>query len=293
MNKYLIFRTDRIGDFLVSAILINNIKINDPKSHVIVISSSKNTSYIKSFDYVDEVIELKNNIYDKIKLIIKLFKYNFKSIIIHDNKKRSKFVTFFLKSDNKIFIKKNINKVSHIDEIKYIIKKLNFDFFSNSLNILDQKSKNYKKENTIQFHFDEKWIHNSYIKNYKSIEPNDEQIINFLNNVIEKKKMKLIVTTGLKLPILLSNLRSRIESMNIEIYEKMNFQELEKITLSSNILISCHGAISHVAAANNIKQIDIIDKSYNYSRWTKHFRNYNCIYRDNFTNLSKEILQLI
>ena len=43
----------------------------------------------------------------------------------------------------------------------------------------------------------------------------------------------------------------------------------------------------------NQNQIDIIDKSYNYSRWTKHFRNYNCIYRDNFTNLSKEILQLI
>ena len=47
--------------------------------------------------------------------------------------------------------------------------------------------------------------------------------------------------------------------------------ELEKVTSRSKILISCHGAISHIAAALNIKQIDIIDKSYNYNRWTNHF----------------------
>ena len=71
-------------------------------------------------------------------------------------------------------------------------------------------------------------------------------------------------------------------------FDNLTFDELQNVTLKSHTLISCHGAISHVAASSKIKQIDIIDKSYNYSRWTKHFRNYHFIYRDNFTNLSKD-----
>ena len=39
MNNYLFFRTDRIGDFLVSAILIKSIKRNNQNSYIIVISS--------------------------------------------------------------------------------------------------------------------------------------------------------------------------------------------------------------------------------------------------------------
>ena len=42
MNKYLIFRTDRIGDFLLTAILIKSIKRNDPKSYIKIITSEKN-----------------------------------------------------------------------------------------------------------------------------------------------------------------------------------------------------------------------------------------------------------
>ena len=63
----------------------------------------------------------------------------------------------------------------------------------------------------------------------------------------------------------------------------------------SKLLISCHGAISHVASAYNIKQIDIIDinKQNPYSNWTDHFRKYCPIYRKNFEKLSAEILNLI
>ena len=55
-------------------------------------------------------------------------------------------------------------------------------------------------------------------------------------------------------------------------------------------MISCHGSVAHVASAKNIKQIDIIDKSYSYSRWTHHFRNYNSIFRTSFDELSKRII---
>ena len=90
MNKYLIFRTDRIGEFLVSAILLKCIKKNDPSAHITLIASNKNYSYIKTFPYVDQVIQLNNNFLSKINIFIKLIKFKYKSIIIHDNKKRSK-----------------------------------------------------------------------------------------------------------------------------------------------------------------------------------------------------------
>ena len=52
MTSYLIFRTDRIGDFLLSAILIKSIKDKDKDSHVTVVSSKKNYEYIKNYKLV-------------------------------------------------------------------------------------------------------------------------------------------------------------------------------------------------------------------------------------------------
>ena len=74
--NYLIFRTDRIGDFLISAILIKSIIKTHPNAKITVIASEKNFSYIKDFKYIDEVFLLKNNLFDKIKLIFKLKKKN-------------------------------------------------------------------------------------------------------------------------------------------------------------------------------------------------------------------------
>ena len=95
MNNYLIFRTDRIGDFLLTAILINSIKRNDPNSHINIVSSTKNHHFIKSFKNVDEVIILKNNLLDKIKLIRKLRSVYYDKIIVHDAKNRSSIISFF------------------------------------------------------------------------------------------------------------------------------------------------------------------------------------------------------
>ena len=50
MNNYLFFRTDRIGDFLVSAILIKSIKRNDKNSFIKLVASKKNYFFIKSLD---------------------------------------------------------------------------------------------------------------------------------------------------------------------------------------------------------------------------------------------------
>ena len=293
MNKYLIFRTDRIGDFLVSAILIKCIKINDPSANITVIASDKNYYYIKLFPYVDRVELLNNNFLSKIILIFKLFKYRYKNIILHDNKKRSKLISFFLRYNKKINIE-NTQKVLHIEIIKNILKQMNFNYFDEALNTLDHHKKNNANDKgLIQLHFDEKWIFNDYIKKFIKIEPTEIELINFIKMIIKKSRKKLLITTGIRLPKIMKKIKPLLRELEIEIYEDLNFYHLEKITSKSSILISCHGAISHVAAANNIRQIDIIDKSYDYGKWTAHFRNYKPLYRDSFNFLSKKIVELI
>ena len=66
MNNYLFFRTDRIGDFLVSAILIKSIKRNDKNSHITVVASNKNYFYVKTLDFSDEVFLYPENFIKKI-----------------------------------------------------------------------------------------------------------------------------------------------------------------------------------------------------------------------------------
>ena len=67
MNKYLIFRTDRVGDFLLTSILINSIKRNDPYSHISIVASEKNYNYIKTFTNINEIFLLKNKFTNKLK----------------------------------------------------------------------------------------------------------------------------------------------------------------------------------------------------------------------------------
>ena len=295
MNKYLIFRTDRIGDFLLSMILIKNIKRNDKNSYIIVVSSEKNYDYIKTFNFVDKVIKLKKGYINRFKLILRLFKHKFKFSIIHDGKKRSKFINFFLKKDNTLKVNNDDIKKSHFFKIKKIINSMDFKFDFKDLDILTNRSFSNKYINEpkyIIFHYDEKWSNTTYISKYVDIEPTKAQLLNFINNIRYKSGHQIIITTGINTPEIIKNIISEINDHSVKLIEGLNFEQLEKIVSHSKLLISCHGAISHVASAYNIRQIDIIDINTKnpYSNWTDHFRNYSSIYRESFPILSSKIL---
>ncbi|WP_415324104.1 glycosyltransferase family 9 protein [Candidatus Pelagibacter sp. Uisw_127] len=297
MNNYLIFRTDRIGDFLLTAILINSIKRNDPNSHINLVSSTKNYHFIKSFKNVDEVIILKNNLLDKIKLIHKLRSVYYDKIIVHDAKNRSSIISFFLKYGLKIK-PDNYLDISYIDSIKEIISKLNFDFIELDLNTLNNRGHNFFKdlnENFILLHLDEKWIYNNYISEYTNIEPLKDELISFINLLLTKTKKKLVITTGIRSPSIINDIISIGLSSRVKVYKKLDFLYLENLISKCKLLISCHGAVSHVAAAHQIKQIDIIEKTKLnfYSKWTHHFRNYHSIHRKPFDKLSTDIIKLL
>ena len=297
INKYLIFRTDRIGDFLITAILIKSIKRNDPNSHIQIISSKKNYTYIKSFKMVDEVVLLNKSFIGKLKLIIKLQKSFYKTIIVHDSKKRSKIISFFLKKDSLII--PNVNQsLSYFNDIKKILKFLNFTFSYSDLNTLNERDKVIKKDiksidKYIIFHFDEKWIYDQYISSYANIEPTYDEFFSLLNSIISKTNKNVVITTGLYAPEILNKMKNNKLNPKILFYNNTSFFDIEDIIEKSDCLISCHGAVSHVAAAMNVKQIDIIDKTYNYSKWTDHFRNYNSLNRKSFNELSNNIIELL
>ena len=300
MNKYLIFRTDRIGDFLISAILIKSIKRNDPDSFINVVASENNYNYIKSFKIVDNVILLSKALFSKLRLINFLRKEKYTTIIVHDGKQRSKLISLFLKANLKIIPNANLN-ISYFSDIKKILNHLNFSFDKADLDTLNNR--NYTtiqdcddlKNNYILCHFDEKWIHNEYISNYVSIEPLEKELVYFFNSIVNKTNKKLVVTTGLNSPKILNKIFKDEFNNRVIFFNNLDFLEIENIIDKSNLLISCHGAVSHVATAKNIRQIDIIDESKTnfYKNWTDHFRNYSFVYRKNFIDLSKEIISLL
>ena len=318
INSYIFFRTDRIGDFLVSAILLKAIKRSDPNSFITVIASKKNYYYIKNIDFVDEVILFPSKFIEKSLFYLKFFLKKFYFIGILDGKKRSiyfSFITrsklkflFTTKSFYKTFLKSFFNKVffsddhiSKIDEIKSLLKLINLDFLNEDLKIIDKKKVLEKKfflpfsNKYILFHFDEKWIYDDYISEYTNIEPSNDDLISFINLLLITSNKKIIITTGMNCPKILNDVLDNKLNSNIKIFKKLDFFDLENLISKCSLLISCHGSVSHVAAALEIKQIDIIDKKKLefYSKWTAHFRNYSPIYRKKFSELSKEITKLL
>ena len=294
MDSVLLFRTDRVGDFLLSLSLIRIIKINYPNSNITVVASEKNQKYVRSFKEVNDVIVLKNSLLSKISLIFKLREKKYDAVIVHDGKNRSRFVSFFLKYQKKVLCFTNLID-SQIEIIQKTCRELNVPYNIDCLNFMDNRE--YQKQyipfnNYIQLHLDEKWTYDEYIKKYVNIEPSSEELIHFINRIISKNK-NIIITTGKIKTKLLNNIKDKIDINRVQILENQDLPELENIVFNSSLLITCHGWISHIASAKKIKQIDIIDEKYPYNKWTSHFRNYNYLYRKEFQALSEEILKLV
>jgi hypothetical protein len=196
-------------------------------------------------------------------------------------------------------IKPNSNSnISYIEIIKKILSELNFNFIDLDLNTLKQRiynSLDYSNRDFILFHFDEKWIYSDYISEYTNIEPSKDALISFINLLLITSNKELIITTGMNCPNILNDILYNNLDSRIKIYKKLEFLDLENLISKCKLLVSCHGSVSHVAAAHQIKQIDIIEeKKLNfYSKWNAHFRNYTPIYRKKFSELTKEIIQLL
>ena len=232
--RYLIFRTDRIGDFLITSPLIHAIKKNNTDAEVFVVSSNKNNDFIIKYNFVNKVFLLKeNNLLNKIKLYFELKKYTFDAIIISDKKNRSIILALFLKGKKKIFnvskiIQKKILKLFFVNvfldndhQINHPIENI-LNYNCNSLNItLKDENFHYLKNNQFLndfnfdkelnldnneyaiIHCDEKWEIESYAKSFNKassltdLNVDAKIFTNFLLDFSQQTSKSVIVTTGI------------------------------------------------------------------------------------------------
>jgi len=103
MKKVIIFRTDKLGDFIIITSLLSAIKKKYPESYITIVASKLNFNFIKKYKLIDEVIlyDKKINLFKKLKIInyIQSKKY-FASFCI-DGKTFSNICNFFIKSKYK------------------------------------------------------------------------------------------------------------------------------------------------------------------------------------------------
>lgn len=312
MKKILIFRTDRIGDFLVISPIISSIFRNIQNCSIDIVCSKMNYEFINSFDCFDNVYLYPADILKKISFFFTLRKYDY--IFVTDGKKRSIYFSILKSSKFKylftpsISIKKIFNvffnevflidyKLPKINLIQNFLNKINCDLIDSDINfLLNHENKKYltysvPKKDYVILNFDEKWFYKNYINSYSKIEPSKQQFHNFIKN-LSKYNNVIIVNGFFKNPIL--NNFDLNDLSNVIIKNNTNIFELQNLIKNSKSIITCHGAASHIASNYNIKIIDIIDKSEKefFKSYNHHFVNKTEIFRQNFEILSKEILFL-
>lgn len=250
--KYLLFRTDRIGDFFVTSPLIKSIIRNNNKAEFYLVCSKNNYNLVKEFNYVKKVFILnKNNLANKINLFKTLKNENFDCIIVSDKKKRSLIYALLLNSKIKII---NVSKKIHFHILKFFFKNIFLDDekISNKL-ILDKNANilgfniekkdynfldNCSFENKLKFennfdtkifdylvmHLDEKWEIKNYMQmfkkanNFQEINLDKKDFLNFLNELHLKTKKKIIITTGVIKTDIIKFLIDKSKKINSNLY---------------------------------------------------------------------------
>ncbi len=327
MVNILIFRTDRIGDLLVTCPAISTIKKYFKESNITLVASSKNYDYAKKLNIFDKVYQFPNTgILNRIFFIYKLYKSRFDYIFIFDGKERSILTSLIIRSKLKIALSPKIKSYYKLFKLKIYKDTINTnlnDIFQKmltycSINIKidcydflrNKKNNNFSKlipiNNYLHIHLDEKWFNNLYIHSYAKINPTNHEFVNFLDDLLIDNN--ILITTGLiKLDLTehLINKYLKKNTLNIYSHEKNNnyiylvnkpsFDDLESLLRNTKTLVSCHGAITHAANSFNVRKIDILEKSKTdfYKRFTSYLNNYDMIYRSNFNSLKEEILKKI
>ena len=293
MAKYLIFRTDRIGDFITSQVISSSIYESSNKNQIDMVTSKYNYNYIKYFKYLRNIY-----IFDKtgfkaldfLNLYLKIRNNYYDYLIILDGKRRSFLSGIFVNAKSKIcFLKDFFPKISiflfyskYIKNAETNIQFKNFETLLNYIDIKLPKKLNYYnkykfkknlynfKEQYLHLHLDEKWFENYYFHDFDYMNLNEDNIFFFLNQITKKFKINIVITQGTKTIEVMkkfkskyfSNKRNILQLNNKSIYFIANtsFRDLENIVKNSKFLITCHGALTHVSHSFSIPTFDIIQK---------------------------------
>ncbi len=152
MKKIIIFRTDRLGDYLIHSRPIYEIKKKIKDSYIIVVCSNINKKILKETNYIDELIEFnkKDPFFKKTKIFFYIVKKKYFAIFVLDGKKFSYLCNIFANSKNKYGLIYQSVKKFIFNFKSYKPSKLYNYFFFNKSEFFTSRKYLVKSENLCQ-----------------------------------------------------------------------------------------------------------------------------------------------
>ena len=332
MKRFIIFRNDRLGDFLILTNIIKKIKDKYKDAHITIVASSFNYKFIKNYKIIDKVYlyNRTDSFFYKISLIRDLFKYEYYASFSVDGKSFSNFCNFIIKSKFKLGLvykfkflniwltkpnflynylifdkyetftsKKYLTKIEHLP--KKLINLANF------LNLKIKLNDNYyfevSKKEQIKFskskYFKKKYILFHLDEKWTDIEQVNIKLYENLLFLSRKSKKIIIITSFKNNFNYFKNLKKKINNnkiKNIYIVENSNLYFFERLIKHSLFSISCHsGYLVQVAGSNSSNIIDIINKvDYKwYSSWKPLNTKHKFIYKSSINLIFNNLILYI
>jgi ADP-heptose:LPS heptosyltransferase len=327
MKRFIFFRNDRLGDFLLITNIIKSIKNKYPSSKITVVASKYNYNFIKKYEIIDDVILYNKsfNFLKKIEIFNKIVKESYYASFAVDGKSFSNLCNIFLKSKNKFglfykfkflgipFLKPNIfnflffdkhetfTSKKYLNKVEHLPSK--FIKLGNYLGLKINKEEKYfypplkkikKLPKQITNILNKKFILIHLDEKWLDINDINENLYENLLN-FQKKINKPILITAFKNSFdYFVNFKKKInkkKNRNIILFEDSSLEMMERVIYNSQFAISCHsGYLVQVSGANNSKIIDIINKKdlIWYSCWVPKNTFHKFVFKSN----NKEFFEL-
>ena len=324
MNRYLIFRTDRIGDFIFSRIITDSIKKQNSSNIIDFVCSKYNASYVKNFKDINKIFILdKYNLSLMLKNLIYINAIKYDYLIVLDGKRRSIFFSIFLNAKYKFALVKDWRPYYLLKFFfdKFLINaetKTQYNNFITLANLIDLKvakkidyyksyifktNKNiFKQSNFVLLHLDEKWFEGFYYDDFNYMNLTYKNFNLLINVIFKKFKKSIIITSGnIKVPIFNQILNKHFKKKDNNMFESIkfgkklklidntDFQELETIVKQSSVIICCEGAISHVSHAMNKKTYALINTMETAKFWTDHMSKITLLRRGSIKQICNDL----
>ena len=290
--KILSFRTDKLGDFILTKKCLNPYLSNGNNFIINFVVSESIKKYCTYFSSINKTYVFKKNFFFFLLNNKNILKKNYDYIIVFDGKRRSILTSLLLKGKKIFFVKSFFlyNVLSYLGYICYYnsIKKIqlqNYNIINKHLKrqskLLPEKkfyfdytfekfnNQNLLKNKITFFHLDEKWFQKYYIKNFNYFEWDFSVFERFLNILTKKKLFKqLVITTGpiKNIQFIKSIKKEKFFRFNNYFYihkkykkkviliDNLSFRQLETLLKDHcNLFICNEGGISHVTSNLNIK----------------------------------------
>jgi len=301
MKKFIFFRNDRLGDFLILTNIIKSIKEKYRDSHITVVCSPLNYSLVKKYKIINQVYSYnkKDSFFKKISLLRKINNSDYYASFAVDGKSFSNLCNFLIKSKYKLGLVYNykifnlwLSKPNFF--YKYFILDMYETFTSKKyltkiehlptklINLANYFRLNLKTKQNYYFNpsikdkkvfmkYYTKFIKRKYIllhfdEKWADIKYIDNNLFLNILKLQKKVKLKIIITTFKNKNKFFLNLKKKIfknrNDKDILLIENSNLFFFERLINHSMCSISCHsGFLVQIAGANSTNLIDIIHKN--------------------------------